>query len=70
MSIRFGRVPAGNLVFSLFDAAGKLVKRSHFAQTGTTTIYHFNTSNIVGRGIYFLDVFADGKHYRKQVMRG
>jgi hypothetical protein len=69
ISIRFARVPVGNIVFSLYDAGGKLVKRSQFVSTGLTTIYNFSTTNIVSRAIYFLDVFADEKHYRKQVMR-
>jgi trimeric autotransporter adhesin len=70
ITIRFGRVPAaGTLVFSLYDAGGKLVKRSYFAQSGLSTIYNFNTSNIVSTGIYFIDVFADGKHFRRQVMK-
>ncbi|HYF30878.1 MAG TPA: hypothetical protein VD993_07150 [Chitinophagaceae bacterium] len=66
--VRFARVPAKPVVFSLFDASGKLIRRTS-APGGGSVFYAISGQNAVSRGIYVLDAFVDGKHYTVRVMK-
>ncbi|MGB8190364.1 MAG: T9SS type A sorting domain-containing protein [Chitinophagaceae bacterium] len=68
ISVRFTRLPGSKLLFSLYDASGKLIKRTS-QDGGRTVFYTISGQNAVSRGIYMLDVFVDGKHYTARVMK-
>lgn len=68
--VRFGRVPRGPLVFSLYDAGGKQVQRYQSpAGSNNLVFFNINSANVVSRAIYILDVYVDGKHYKAKLMR-
>lgn len=66
--VRFSRVPTGPVTFSLYDAAGKLIKRTS-AAGGTTVLYALSGQNALAKGIYMLDAYVDGKHYPVRLMK-
>jgi photosystem II stability/assembly factor-like uncharacterized protein len=67
LSIRFGRTPTTLVTFSLYDMAGKLVKK--YSEPAGAVSYTINTSGIVSKGIYLLKVDVDGKTITERVMK-
>ncbi len=67
--VRFTRIPSGRLVFSLYDAGGKLVKRFNADGNNTQVIFAFGVPNVASQGIYTLDAIVGGKHYTVRLMR-
>jgi hypothetical protein len=67
VTIRFARTPTGPVVISLFDMAGKLVKKYNFA--GGSPTYNLNTEGIIPRAIYMLRAYTDGKQTSKKVFK-
>jgi hypothetical protein len=68
IQVRFGRMVDGKALVSLYDAAGKLVHRSEHKGPSMTSI-SVGTERVIARGIYFLDVYADGQRYRIKVRK-
>jgi trimeric autotransporter adhesin len=66
--VRFTRMPGSQIVFSLYDAAGKLVARTT-KNGGQTVYYTISGQNAVSKGIYVLDAFVDGKHHTARIMK-
>jgi hypothetical protein len=67
LSIRFGRTPTTPVTFSLYDMAGKLVKR--YSEPAGAASYTINTTGIVTNGIYLLKVDVDGKTITERVKK-
>jgi len=67
LTIRLARLSTGPLTFSIYDAAGKLVKR-YVGQPGSSS-YPIDTKGIVSRGIYMLKVNVDGQVLTTRVMK-
>lgn len=66
--VRFTRMPGSQIVFTLYDAAGKLISRTT-KNGGQTVYYTISGQNAVSKGIYMLDAFVDGKHYTARIMK-
>ena len=68
INVRFGNIPTGPVVFSLYDAGGKLVKR--YTATGGSIQYTINTTDIASRAIYVLKINDAGKQiFSARVMK-
>ena len=65
--VRFTRLPTKPVVFMLYDATGKLIRRDNAA--GGSIFYAISGQNAVSRGIYMLDAIVDDKHYTVRVMK-
>ncbi len=65
--VRFARAPTGKVVFTLHDAAGKLIRQS--SQGGGSVYYAVSGENAISHGIYVLDALVDGKHYTVRLMK-
>jgi hypothetical protein len=65
--LRFARVPGGRVTFSLYDAAGKLIRR--YSTWGGAVFYAISGQNAVSKGIYVLDAYVDGKHYTARLLK-
>ncbi|HEY0679270.1 MAG TPA: T9SS type A sorting domain-containing protein [Chitinophagaceae bacterium] len=65
--VRFARIPGGTVVFTLYDAAGKLIRRTQ--SPGGQVLFNIGTQHAVSKGIYVLDAFVDGKHYTVRLMK-
>lgn len=66
--VRFTRMPGSQIVFTLYDAAGKLIARTT-KNGGQTVYYTISGQNAVSKGIYVLDALVDGKHYTARIMK-
>lgn len=66
--VRFTRMPGSQIVFTLYDAAGKLIARTT-KNGGQTVYYTLSGQNAVSKGIYVLDALVDGKHYTARIMK-
>lgn len=66
--VRFTRIPAGPVVFTLYDAAGKMISRTT-RNGGQTVYYTLSAQNAVSKGIYVLDALVEGKHYTARIMK-
>ncbi|HMJ48602.1 MAG TPA: T9SS type A sorting domain-containing protein, partial [Ferruginibacter sp.] len=67
LQVRLALVPVGPVILSLFDDAGKLVKK--VVDNSGSMLYTINTSNIMSRAIYMLRVDANGKKFTIRVMK-
>jgi trimeric autotransporter adhesin len=67
LSIRLARIPTTTLTISIFDAAGKLVKR--YTQPPGSSSYPIDTKSIISRGIYMLRVNVDGGELVTRIMK-
>jgi trimeric autotransporter adhesin len=66
--VRFARSPRSAVSFSLYDAAGKLVKRN--TETGGSLVYYYNSGIApVAAGVYTLDAYAEGVHYSAKLLK-
>ncbi|HYE56572.1 MAG TPA: T9SS type A sorting domain-containing protein, partial [Chitinophagaceae bacterium] len=66
--VRFNRLPANVVVLSLYDAAGKLVRKQSFAPS-TSISFTLSAFTPVSSGVYMLDAYVDGKHYRTRLLK-
>jgi hypothetical protein len=67
LTVRFSRTPTTTVTFSIFDAAGKLVKR-YTGPPGLVS-YPIDTKGILSRAIYMLKVNVDGQVLTTRVMK-
>jgi hypothetical protein len=68
--VRFGRVPRTPLLFSLYDATGRLIKRYQTNPgSGNLVNYNIKTESIAAAGVYILEVQVDGQKYTARVMK-
>jgi trimeric autotransporter adhesin len=68
--VRFARVIQGNAVVSLYDASGKLVHQSTHSGTSSLMVIDVNTKSTAwARGIYLLEIVAEGKRHTFKVRR-
>jgi hypothetical protein len=67
LTVRFARPSTGPVTFSIFDMAGKLVKR--YTMAAGLPSYTLNTSGIMSSAIYMLKVNADGSVISQQIMK-
>jgi hypothetical protein len=67
LTVRFARLPAGTVSFSLFDMSGKLLRRYNFA--GGTSSYNINIEGVLPRAVYMLRAYADGKALSRKIFR-
>jgi len=66
--VRFARSPRSAVVFSLYDAAGKMVLRN--TETGGSYVYYYNKGiGPIASGIYTLDAYAEGVHYTVKLLK-
>ena len=65
--VRFTRLPTKTVVFTLYDASGKLIRKDNVP--GGSIFYAISGQNAVSRGIYVLDALVDDKHYTVRVMK-
>lgn len=66
--VRFARSPRSSVVFSLYDAAGKLIMRN--TETGGSMIYYSTSGqNALSAGVYMLDAYAEGVHYTVRLLK-
>jgi len=66
--VRFARSPRSAVVFSLYDAGGKLVLRN--TETGGSLIYYTNKGiGPIANGVYMLDAYAEGVHYTARLLK-
>lgn len=68
VQLRFGRMIEGKAIASLYDAAGKLVHQSVHPGPSLTTIT-IGTERVISRGMYILEVVADGKRYTTKLRK-
>src|SRR5687767_3479812 len=69
IKLRFSKVPKSQMVFSLYDMSGKLVKRYTQAPSADVAVFSTSTANLVSNGVYVLDVLVDGKHYKSKLVK-
>lgn len=66
--VRFARSPRSAVVFSLYDAAGKLIKRN--TEGGGSLIYYSTSGqSALSAGVYVLDAYAEGVHYTVRLLK-
>jgi trimeric autotransporter adhesin len=66
--VRFARSPRAAVVFSLYDAAGKLIKRN---TEGAGSMIYYSTSgqSALAAGVYVLDAYTEGVHYTVRLLK-
>ena len=69
IKLRFSKVPKSQVVFSLYDMSGKLVKRYTQSMGADVAVFNTSTSNLASNGVYLLDVYVDGQHYKAKVVK-
>jgi hypothetical protein len=67
LTVRLARTPTSPVTFSIYDAAGKLVKR--YTEAAGSPSYIVNTKGILSRAIYMLRVNADGEELSARIMK-
>jgi hypothetical protein len=67
LTVRLARPSTGPVTFSIYDAAGKLVKR--YSEVAGSPSYTVNTKGIISRAIYMLRVNADGQELSARIMK-
>lgn len=65
--VRFARIPTRPVVFSLYDAGGKLVTRT--SAWGGSVYYTISAQKAVSRGIYVLEAYVEDKRYSARIMK-
>lgn len=66
--VRFAKAINTPAVISLYDLDGKLIQRSTSTSADVLSI-DVSTKSLISKGVYILDVFADGKNYKSKLMK-
>jgi hypothetical protein len=67
LGVRFRRLPSGPVTLSLYDNAGKLVKR--ITVSAPSFNYAMTTTEIMSNALYILKVNVDGQKYSAKVFK-
>jgi trimeric autotransporter adhesin len=66
--LRFARVPRSQVVLSLFDMGGKLIRKQSVAPS-STVFFNVSSFSPISSGVYVLDAYVDGKHYTARLKK-
>ena len=67
IGVRFTKLPTGPVILKLYDMKGRLIKSytNGVAQTAVMNLAGEKLSS----GVYIIDAFVDGKHYREKLVK-